>query len=297
MNAIVTDIEPLAVLQALGVTPASVPTPVSGGWDTALFRFRGADGHWRALRVYRSPEQRDAARRERIALRAAADGGVPVPRLEAEGVWRGLPALVLSWVEGATLLDALQRRPWKLLKLAAAFGRMQAAIHAVSAPDELRDPEGFRENIHRLDPALAERVLSAGLRFDRLAHLDYHPLNVMTDGERITGVLDWTNAAGADPRLDVARTAVLIETAAPPPGPLRTLARPLRGLLCRAWMRAYVGVAGPLGDLSPFMTLAGLSRLQDLEWARGRPGVWAGGLDAAPVLRWTARWRRRAGLS
>lgn len=296
MGAIVTDIDPVAVLQAFEITPASVPTPVSGGWDTALFRFRGADGRWRALRVYRSPEERDAARKERIALRAAADGGVPVPRLEAEGLWRGLPALVLSWVDGVTLLDALLRLPWKLRKLAAAFGRMQAKIHAVPAPDDLRDPQGLRDYIYRLDPELAERVLSVGLRFDRLTHLDYHPLNVMTDGERITGVLDWPSAAGADPRLDVARTAVVIETAAPPPGPLRALVGPLRGLFSRAWMRAYLDVAGPVGDLSPFMALAGLSWLKELEWARGRPGVWAGGLDAAPVLRWTARWRRRAGL-
>ncbi|HXF50977.1 MAG TPA: aminoglycoside phosphotransferase family protein [Dehalococcoidia bacterium] len=297
MTAIVTDIDPLAVLEALGIAPASVPAPVSGGWDTALFRFQAADGRWRALRVYRSPEQAFAARREEIALRAAADAGIPAPQLETAGLWRDLPALVLSWVEGVTLLDALRQRPWRVLRLAAAFGRTQAAIHAVPAPADLCDPEGVRDKLRSLDPALADRVLSAGLRFDRLAHLDYHPLNVMTDGERITGVLDWTNAAGADPRLDVARTATLVGTAAPPPGPLRTLAGPLRALFLRAWMRAYVGVAGPLGDLAPFMALAGLSRLEDLEWARGRPGVWEGGLDAAPVRQWVARWRRRAGLS
>lgn len=297
MSAIVTNVDPVAALQALGVTPASVPAPIAGGWDTALFRFATADGRWHALRVYRSPEQREAARREQAALRAAADAGIPVPRVEAAGAWRDLPALVLSWVEGETLLDAIQRRPWAVSRLLREFGRIQAAINAVPAPPELRDPEGARAWVASLDPALVARLESAEATFDRLVHLDYHPLNVITDGAQITGVLDWSNAAGADPRADVARTAVIVETGAPPPGPLRPFVRLLRGLFRHLWLQGYVEAAGSLEDLAPFMVLAGLCRLEDLRAAAGRPGVWEGGLDSAPVHRWLARWRRRAGLA
>jgi aminoglycoside phosphotransferase (APT) family kinase protein len=278
------------------MAPATAPVPVAGGWDTALFRFATADGRWHALRVFRSPDQVDTARRERIALTAAAEAGIPVPQVEAAGVWRDLPALVLSWVEGTTLLGALTRRPWSLWRLGHEFGRMQAAINAVPAPAELRDPGGARAWVHSLDPALADRLDAAGVTFETLAHLDYHPLNVMTDGRRITGVLDWADAAAADPRADVARTAVLLDTATPPPGPLRAFVTLFRALFRRAWMRGYREVAGPLSDLAPFMALAGLSRLGDLAWARDRPGVWEGGLDPAPVERWLARWRHRAGL-
>jgi len=33
-----------------------------------------------------------------------------------------------------------------------------------------------------------------------LLHLDYHLLNVLTDGKQITGIVDWTNAHAGDPR-------------------------------------------------------------------------------------------------
>ncbi len=299
MTTVATDIDPVAVLAALGVEASETPQPVTGGWDTALFRFPTADGAWHALRVFRSPEQALTARREQIAIRAAGDAGIPVPRVEATGVWQDLPVVVLSWVPGATLLDALQRRPWAVTRLGREFGRMQAAIHAVPPPEELRDPAfgNIMEWARGLDPILATRLESAGLSFRSLIHVDYHPLNVMTDGERITGVLDWANAAVADPRADVARTAVLLETAPPPPGPMRLLVGTLRGLFRRAWMRGYEEAAGPVKDIAPFMVLAGFSRLRDLQWAAGRPGVWATERDVEPVRRWTARWKARAGVS
>jgi hypothetical protein len=294
---IAIEIDPLDVLRILGMEPAGAPSPVTGGWDTALFRFATPDGSAHALRVFRSPEQQESARRERIALFAAAAAGIPVPEVEAEGRWRDLPVVVLSWIESTTMAEAIQRRPWTLWRLFREFGRVQASINAVAAPPELRDPEGARAWVRSLDAALAARLQTMDVTFDTLAHLDYHPPNVMTDGQRITGVLDWANAAAADPRVDVARTAVILETAAPPPGRLRVLARFLRSVFRRAWLRGYTEVAGPLGDLAPFMVLAGLSRLEDLGRAQGRPGVWAGGLDTGPVRRWTERWKRRAGLA
>jgi Ser/Thr protein kinase RdoA (MazF antagonist) len=159
MKQAVTDIDPVGVLQTLGLEAAEPPQPVPGGWDTALFRFRTADGAWHALRVFRSGEEAARARRERVSIRAAAAAGIPVPRVEAAGDWQDLPAVVLSWVPGMTLIDALQRRPWAVQRLGKAFGRMQAAIHAVPAPEELRDPAlaGYLSDFlewARADPAL-----------------------------------------------------------------------------------------------------------------------------------------------
>ena len=66
------DIDPREALRSLGYTDATDPQPVTGGWDTGLWRFATDDGSQHALRIFRGPERADGARRERVALEAAA---------------------------------------------------------------------------------------------------------------------------------------------------------------------------------------------------------------------------------
>src|SRR6476620_3840651 len=71
------DLDPHAILAALGITGAAEATPVSGGSDTAIWRV----AHGRqiyALRLFRA-EQAATCQREIAAMRAAQAGGLPVP--------------------------------------------------------------------------------------------------------------------------------------------------------------------------------------------------------------------------
>lgn len=127
---------------------------------------------------------------EVLAMSAAA-ARVPVPR-------------VLGQIEGAVLLELLPGRPAGEVASAAA-GRACGALHERLAG--LAAPAGLRE--------------IGGPPRD-LLHLDLHPYNVLVDdaGE-VTGVIDWTNAAAGDPRLDAARTwSILTLDPAAPGGPL-----------------------------------------------------------------------------
>ena len=66
----------------------------------------------------------------------------------------------------------------------------------------------------------------------RLVHLDLHPGNVMVEGGRVSGVIDWANAALGDPAADVAVTRVTTLL-----GPLdapRWASLPLQGV--RRWL-------------------------------------------------------------
>ena len=44
--------------------------------------------------------------------------------------------------------------------------------------------------------------------------MDYHPLNVMVHGVRVTGVIDWVNTDVGDRHLDAAMTAVILSSSA-----------------------------------------------------------------------------------
>src|SRR5262245_34511626 len=76
---------------------------------------------------------------------------------------------------------------------------------------------------------------------DRLVHLDLHPLNVVMT-VRGPVVIDWTNAAGGDPLLDVALTYVLLTCPrAPLPVVARVLLKPFRRVIGRLCTKRYRG--------------------------------------------------------
>src|SRR5258708_36143290 len=109
------EIDPLAVLAALGVDDGEVIAPLAGGVDTALWRIE-RQGVASVLRVFRA-EQIGTCRREVSALRAAAQGGIPVPRVHAQGLWQDRPALLLSWCPGRQVWAELRDQPWRVWQL------------------------------------------------------------------------------------------------------------------------------------------------------------------------------------
>ncbi|HEU5100364.1 MAG TPA: phosphotransferase [Roseiflexaceae bacterium] len=282
------ELDPQAILAALGITGAVEATPVSGGFDTAIWRV-DHDRQRYALRVFRA-EQAETARREIAAMRAALAGGLPVPAIHAAGGWRERPVLLLGWCDGEPLLGRLQRQPWQLWRLGLAFGRTQAAIHAIApAPDRALPTDDWIGWAGAEQEALRERLIAVAGRARQLLHLDYHPLNVMTDGRRVTAVLDWANARVGDPRADVARSHTIL--AIDPHWPRGPHIGLFRWIVARAWRHGYEQAAGRLGDMALFYAWAGAVMQRDLAPRAGRDGV---SLDR--VRRWTDAWKRRAGL-
>lgn len=306
-----SSVDPIAILTSLGIADATAVTPVSGGWDTAIWRVERA-GDAYALRLFRA-EQAGTCRREVAAMRAASAAGLPVPQIHAETVWRDRPALLLSWSAGRPLAHELAERPWRVWRLGVAFGRMQARLHTVPAPDALcREPGAWIAWAGSDEGPLQDRLCSlvgyhSGCPLDAvpgvagvevplaLLHLDYHPLNVLTDDEGVTAVLDWANARAGDRRADLARTVTILRLAPLPPGASPLLAIGRRALE-RGWRGGYRQVAGPLGGMAPFYAWAGAVMARDLAPKIGRPGVWLEPRHLDAVRRWTAAWKRRAGL-
>ena len=152
------------------------------------------------LRRYREGERCDTER-EAAVMRRAHEAGVPVPRVlgvEPDG-------LVLERIDGPTMLQEIERRPWLFLRYFKQLGEL-----------------------HR-------RVLDAGL-----VHRDFHPLNVLL-AEAGPVVIDWSNAGEGDPQADVAFSQVILATSdADFPRWLERLGRALR----RRLVAAYLGGVG-----------------------------------------------------
>lgn len=156
-------------------------------------------------------EEPDLAAHEAAALREAERAGLRAPRFVAIGeddVGFGAPAVLMTFLEGRVELRPGNVRTW----LAALAGEL-AQIHQHRATNlAWRWHSWVRRDALAVpgwtaQPTLWERAIAHWLSgepsFDAVfIHRDYHPTNVLWQGEEISGVVDWINAcrgpAGAD---------------------------------------------------------------------------------------------------
>ncbi len=142
-------------------------------------------GDGTVLRRYRS--EHDTAPEGRL-MRWLATSGVPVPAVHrADG-----RELVMDHVGGPTMLEDLQRRPWRLRRHARTLADLQRSINDVTAPDWLA----------------AAQAAPGG---DGIVHGDLHPMNVIL-GASGPVVIDFTNAGRGPASFDSALSYVLMST-------------------------------------------------------------------------------------
>jgi aminoglycoside phosphotransferase (APT) family kinase protein len=92
----------------------------------------------------------------------------------------------------------------------AAARLLEATLETIAARVEQGPLPGLAAALERLRRRAAE-FRDAPPAF---LHLDYHPQNVLVKGFRVTGVIDWANAAIGDRHFDAATTAVILSTSA-----------------------------------------------------------------------------------
>jgi aminoglycoside phosphotransferase (APT) family kinase protein len=295
MDGNTNGINPLEALAALEVGDIRTTQPIAGGMDTLIWRVNTLDGAY-ALRLFR-PDQRDQCAKEVRLMEMVRARGMPVPQVIAHGAWNERPVLLMEWVAGRTVLDVVLERPDLCGPLGRSMGRLQARLHAISAPKE--DWEDHHTWLSWCGPheeELRSRLRMCGLRDGHILHLDFHPRNVLCTGQEATAVLDWANAEVGDPRADVARTLSIFRFVSPPPGVGSTFAT-ARARLERAWMDGYTEVTEPLPDMELFELWAAIVFIRDMEQHRGKPGFSMSPQDFDRVRVAIGRLRERTGLS
>ena len=171
-----------------------------------------ADGPDRVLRRYREPGAKTGREATLMAYLHAA--GYPVPEVfDADG-----PDIVMARISGPTMLATLERRPWTARLQARILAGLHQGLHLVDAPDDLPRPWGP----------------SGGI-----VHLDLHPDNViLAPGGPV--VIDWSNAVGGPPGIDLARTWLMVAAMG---GASKRWQRTIEGTLRRSFVKEFLAYA------------------------------------------------------
>ena len=251
---------------------AEPPERIHGGFDNFIYAFRlsGAPRRFSGrliLRLYRPDTDPRQACFESAIQNVLAGAGYPSPPvllIGRSGDGLGLPFVVMPMVPGRLMLDTL----WgpTAIRMAATLAKTQTDLHAI-------DPEPVRRALARAGVRRMRWPSSAtcgswnarssgrslvGLRPGArwladnrppavedtvVCHGDFHPLNVLVDQGRVSGVIDWSarRLRLGDPAYDVGATAAILAH-----GPVNVpdlLAGPInlgRRCFVAAYRRAYV---------------------------------------------------------
>jgi uncharacterized protein (TIGR02172 family) len=204
-------------------------------------------GDGRVLKLFHSWAERDRADREYAVTRTVHAAGLPAPAVyelvEVEGRW----GIVFERIDGVSMLDYTERKPWTLFSVIRRFAELHAEMHRSQAPAGLPT---LRERIAaRIDASDALEAQKAAAR-NRLAELpdgttlchgDFHPGNVLLT-KRGPVVIDWSSGSCGDPIGDVACTSRLMRAAKLPPwspGYAHLMLSCLRSAMHRSYLKRY----------------------------------------------------------
>jgi aminoglycoside phosphotransferase (APT) family kinase protein len=149
-----------------------------------------------------------AVPRETDILAKLESSGIPAPRLigATSDPVHGGPAVLMTCLPGAMQLMPRDREAW-LRQMAQMLVRIHALAldgrkfeswldPALSLPPDASNPEVWRAAI----ALMAEHRAPARTCF---LHRDYQHFNLLWSDERLTGVVDWTEACVGPPEVDV----------------------------------------------------------------------------------------------
>jgi aminoglycoside phosphotransferase (APT) family kinase protein len=235
----------------------------------------------RRYAIFGDYDRGEKARREFRTLKLLKTNGIPVPQplyLDDKGKLLGTPGIVTRYVSGETMMPPANP-PADPLSWARALATMLMRIHSVfcdsAAQSFLLDANAEATWFARSaavpdymathpDGALVWQTVRdrlPGLRpaSPALVHIDYWPGNILWDGERITAVADWEEAAYGDPGIDVAYCRM-------------QLALDGMGQAADEFLAVYEADMGPVANLA-FWELAAAARpmFDPVGWVDGAP--------------------------
>jgi len=223
---------------------SSIGRLVGQGRTAEVFEW---DAH-QVLKLFRVGFE-SSAEREFEAAKTARALGANTPLVHELVRFESRVGILFDRVSSRSLMSRLSSRPWQLGTAARRMAQAHAAIHELRSPSAPRLLERLEQlivnaNANGLPESQRERALHELAELpdgDALCHGDFHPGNLLDDGNHLT-VIDWATAGRGHPLVDVAVTAMMMRFAELPIGTswhLRQLARFARRRILSNYLTAY----------------------------------------------------------
>jgi aminoglycoside phosphotransferase (APT) family kinase protein len=255
---------------------AEPPIRLSGGYFTENYAIRVADAPAPrdgplVVRLFPSEAPPDLARREATVQRVLVDQGYPAPGIvffDESALLLGRHFFVMERLPGRPLMGGIRVHEligsgWSVFRrLVEITASSQAWLHRLDAAPLVLQlgtaPAGIERWLERLESQARSEFdgLAAGLEWlvehrptavskSVICHGDLHAGNILVDGKRLTGVLDYTVATVAEPALDVGFTAMSLHVAPiDAPAPIQRVAARVARWMSDRYVAGYCRETG-----------------------------------------------------
>ncbi len=231
-------------------------TPLFSSRSSQVFQLRDPD---KLLKLFRPEVDQHLIDNEEINTTETFEKGISA--VECYGQARvdcpdGLvrSGLIIKKIPGQTLIARAMKKPLTVFSASGTMADLHIAMHNTHT-DKIRS---YKELVRTsLDTVIMsfltgeERAqilarLDALPDGDSVLHLDYHPDNIMSDGQNIS-VIDWMTSASGAPAADVAATLYLLNEGEMIPGlspAVASVLEFLRKSICKSYLKKYKAISG-----------------------------------------------------
>jgi aminoglycoside phosphotransferase (APT) family kinase protein len=180
--------------------------------------------------------------------------GIPSPETGEVIEVDGRRGLLYERLEGVSMLENLNARPWLLWKHARALAELHVQIHrqSITGLPFYKDRLGYDiRNTAHLSQELKHKTLALLERLpggENLCHGDFHPGNVLIT-QKGPVVIDWMTACVGNPWTDVARSSLLLSIGAKGAGKqVSPIIRTAVDLYHRTYLNRYQALSENAGN-------------------------------------------------
>lgn len=165
------------------------------------------------VKEFAAGHPKSAVMKEAFNHALAEESGLPVPKLlgvcEKDGGW----CLMIEYIPGRTMAEAMAAEPEKLEEYMEQFVQLQSVVHATTNKQMVRLKDKLNAQISSLREDMeATQRYELHLRLERMkphtkiTHGDFNPTNVILGEDGKVYLIDWAHAAIGNASADAATT-------------------------------------------------------------------------------------------
>lgn len=228
-------------------------------------------GQDKVLKLYKEGYHEEWMKLEAVIGREIHEAGVPSPAVFDMVEIDGRKGIIFQRIFGKSMLAILVKEPWRFHSFVQQLAGFQHKIHQHSIEGLPSQKEKFSQAITLSTEILGDKAkkiidfLDTLPEGDSICHGDLYLGNIIVSNDKLVAI-DWSGAYRGDPSGDVARTCLIINSPAVPPGIpdiVGTMSAFPKWIACRLYLNEYIRASkAKLENLDAWMLPVAAARLR-----------------------------------